>query len=560
MSFAGWNQEATSQTSPRKPERKNRGPLLALSAAGMFGLMWLSRRMFPDARHLPPEFGGRLHAIWPSFAVFAAGLFCIFSTAFLFKGWETDAAQRRAEETGEQSPARAKLSKRSRALLMAAYVLAGSVMMSVPYVAVLWPAHARTIGLAGVLGFAAIVLLGMLMGHFGRKTYIARGIDDVGRQREPWTISTPVLVVAALALSIAAIFGAHFLAKRFAPAHERTMVGIAIGLMACAFGFFMEVLNAQKPAPAAQGLQTASAEDAETRAASQRKSRKKAAVWIFEIIVVLILASPIPERVKEAVFYGHFALLFLGILALRRLRFWIYTVGHRGEFDRALRLNRIAMQIPGYGGSLEGPILFNAGRYHEAQAFLKPLAFDAKGQPRLKSLELYTYALALVNDGQLEEAQKLLEAAVYESPQSDPLKVALASCLLTQEKETDRACRLLEEAMGVHTSRMPSQMKRADEARRTARYAWALASSGRHDEASAKIQQALAEGAGLKDADLAGVHYFVGEAWRVLGNSAEARSAYDKALQLAPSGVAALSAQKGLAKLNSEWPAWKPQS
>lgn len=573
MSFAGWNQntqnlKGQTQNPPERRERKSRGGLLALSAAGMFALMWLSRRLFPDVHHLPPDFNGRLHAIGPSFAVFAAALFCTFATAFLYKDWETAVAAKKAEESGEAPPARAKLSKRTTALLRAAYVLTGSVMVSVPYIFALWPAHARMIGLAGALGFAAVVVAGILAGHHGQTTHIDRGIDEVGRQREPWKISTPLLVALALGLSIAATFGIHFAAKRIAPAHERTIFSIGVGLLACAFGFLLEVLRHQKPAAQPAGVLTVNgmsvpainAEDAATRAASRRKTRKKAAVWIFETIVVLILASPIPAWAKTAVFYGHLGLIFVGVLALRRLRFWIYTVGHRGEFDRALRLNRMAMQIPGYGDSLEGPILFNAGRYREARVFLKPTAFDAKGQPRLKSVELYTYALALENDGQTEEAEKLLQAAVNASPQSDALKVALATCLLAEEKEADRACKLLEEAMAAPMARMPSYAKRADDARRTARYAWALASSGRCDEATAKIQQALKEGAGLKDADLAGVHYFVAEAWRMLGNTTEARNAFNEAIRIRPDGVTALSARKGLAKLTNKWPAWKRES
>jgi tetratricopeptide (TPR) repeat protein len=539
-----------------------------LSAAGMFGLLWYSRKIFPDAHHLPPDFNGRLHVLAPSFAAFVAALFCTFAAAFLWSDWEAAIAQRRAEATGERLPARARLPRRTRMLLRAAYVLTASVMVSVPYINVLWPARARAIGLAGAIGFAVIVSLGMVASYHGQTTHFARGLDDVGRPREPWKISTGLLMGASFLFLLGCVWLIHLAAKAIAPAHERTVMGVSIALLACALGIFVDVLLKQKPPPQTsvvlkvngEPVQTLDAADPETRAAARRKIRKKIAFFAFETVVALIMASPIPEWARTAIFYGHIGLLFLLFLALRRLRYWIYKVGHRGQFDRALRFNRLAMQIPGYGDSLEGSILFNAGRYHEARAFLKPLAFDAKGQPRLRSLQLYTYALALVNDGELEEAEKLLQAAVYESPHSNSMKVALASCLLTQEKEAGRACRLLEDVMAVRETGTPRYGARSDAAKRTARYAWALASCGRRDEARAKIEQALAEGAGLEARDQAGVHYFVGEAWRMLGLANEARNAYEEALRLSPAGVVALSAQKGLAKVGNKWAEWKTVS
>ena len=51
------------------------------------------------------------------------------------------------------------------------------------------------------------------------------------------------------------------------------------------------------------------------------------------------------------------------------------------------------------------------------------------------------------NDNRAAEAEPLLEAASAAAPDNDSLKVALASCLLTQEKEPERATRLLEEVV-----------------------------------------------------------------------------------------------------------------
>jgi tetratricopeptide (TPR) repeat protein len=128
------------------------------------------------------------------------------------------------------------------------------------------------------------------------------------------------------------------------------------------------------------------------------------------------------------------------------------------------------------------------------------------------------------------------------------MQVALATCLLTQNKEPERACSLLEQAFA--TSRAVS---RADQARRTGRYAYALAACGRQKEAEARIQEAIFQAEGLKRSDQAGVHYFVGEAWRSLGNTAKARTEFDQAVALSPDGVTALSAKKAMGKMRGTW-------
>lgn len=214
-------------------------------------------------------------------------------------------------------------------------------------------------------------------------------------------------------------------------------------------------------------------------------------------------------------------------LLISRVKRWVYSVGHGGEFDRALRLNRLWSWLPFYGSSLEGPILFNAGRYSEALEYLRPLAFDHQGQPRLTSVELYTYAISLVNSGREAEAQPLLEAACSVPRKGNTMQVALATCLLTQNKEPERARQLLEESLSDAAT-----LSRADLAKRVARYAYALGACGRRQDAETQIQKALAMGATLKQDDLAGVDYFVGEAWQAMGETTKARAAYQEAVTL----------------------------
>jgi len=244
---------------------------------------------------------------------------------------------------------------------------------------------------------------------------------------------------------------------------------------------------------------------------------------------------------------------FLAYLFLiPRIKRWIYNVGHGGEFDRALRLNRFWSVMPFYGSSLKGPILFNAGRYSEAIEFLKPLAFDRQGKPRLTSVEFYTYAIALENSGREAEAQKLLEAAVQVPQRTAGFHVALATCLLSQKKDAERARELMEQALATPDMQTTTYGRNSDYLMRLARYAWALAACGRCDESKAQLAKAFDDSSGLKDCDLAGLQYFAGEAWRSMADWKKARAAFEEALRLSPDGPAATGAKKALAKMRAE--------
>jgi len=293
--------------------------------------------------------------------------------------------------------------------------------------------------------------------------------------------------------------------------------------------------------------------------ASREGMRQKAIqaifVCVYAALLLAVIMLPVSRLWKRTLFRAEAGVIPVYLLTVRRMKTRVYHTGHQGNCDKALRMDRFWSVMPFYGSSLRGSILFNAGRYREAQAFLKPLAFDAHGNPRLASIELYSYVLALVNDNRAAEAEPLLEAATAAAPENDSLKVALASCLLTQEKEPERACRLLEE---VVNSPGRGTEGAADEARRIARYAWALSACGRRQEAQSRIDQALQLALRLRPDDVAGVQYFVGEAWRVMGENAKARAAYDEATRLQPTGVISLSVQKALAKIGNPWHTWQP--
>jgi tetratricopeptide (TPR) repeat protein len=184
---------------------------------------------------------------------------------------------------------------------------------------------------------------------------------------------------------------------------------------------------------------------------------------------------------------------------------------------------------------------------------LRPLAYDSNGQPKLTGSALYIYTLALTNGGRAAEAEKLLDAAVQAPQQDGSFHVALSTCLLSQDKDPQRALTLIQQAMSNWPETGNSYESRADLMRRYARLAWALAACGRADDAKAKLQEAFAGATDFRADDMAGLQYFAGETWRVLGDQSKARAAFKEALRLAVAGsAAATSAQKGLAKLANQ--------
>jgi tetratricopeptide (TPR) repeat protein len=468
----------------------------------------------------------------------------------LYKAWEQRIETRKATEEGTVR-AQPNVSRQTWILLRASYFLVGTVLMGFRYINILWPTRSREIEMSDVFALAAVVAAGLMLQHRGQKTLIARRDDDFGRKREPIALNTTTVVAAAIILAAAAGWAVYEAAKILAPTHERAIFSIGIAIVAAAFGFVFALLKKNKQDQDSGKFEAMNA-DLEAKSISRRKTRNIAVLMTFEAVILGILSISMRPGIREAVFYGQFAVLFALLRSLGSLKLWTLRLARSGQYKRALRLNRVLQNIPGYGRSLEGSILLNAGRYTEAMEFLKPLAFTNQGIPRFRSIELYTYAIALENSGGAAEAEILLEQSVREAPDRDSFKVALATCLLAQEKRADDACRLLEEAVRTGNGGS-SYAHRSDGVKRVARYAWALAGIGRRVEAEQKINEALTGGRTLKPWDEAGMHYFVGEAWRVMRETSKARAEFEKALRIAPDGNTAINAKKGLAKLGDGW-------
>lgn len=229
----------------------------------------------------------------------------------------------------------------------------------------------------------------------------------------------------------------------------------------------------------------------------------------------------------------------------------IYFLGLKGKTGLALQLSRGFFLLPKIKRMLEAMILFNAGRYGEARERIRHDAFDEADKPRLKSRQIYIYALCCCNDGKEAEAEKYLQGAVEANPEKSAMKsacvVALVVSLLMQKKDVQRASSLMEQEV----ANLLVPMRSGDKARRFAVLAWALAASMRKKEAELAVAQALELSAKHSATDRAGVLYTTGEAWHALGEDVFARQFFAQSLELRENGVTALSSRKALARMDA---------
>lgn len=241
------------------------------------------------------------------------------------------------------------------------------------------------------------------------------------------------------------------------------------------------------------------------------------------------------------------AILFVPLAVVAGLApIWLV---HRGKFDFALRLNRLLFWTPASNSSTEGWILVMAGRYREARDYLRPLAFDGKGHPRLTSQDFYLYALALSIDDEEETAEILFESAIQVPQNGGNFHFGLAECLLMQKKDPARACELVESVLAGFPTHRGSNRLRANRAQLFAFHAWALAANDRREDAELSLRKAFAESHEIGNCGLAGLHLPVGQTWMTLGETAKARAAFHEASTLFPNSDIAIRAQRELEKL-----------
>jgi hypothetical protein len=219
----------------------------------------------------------------------------------------------------------------------------------------------------------------------------------------------------------------------------------------------------------------------------------------------------------------------------------------QGDYESALRISRIWLRSKVYGLPFQGWIMLQAGRYTDAKALLKDGAFDTKGLPLLTSHNFYFYVLTFMNQENYTEAQELLEAANRVPQKGDHFQFALSECLLSSNKEPERALELIDQVLSNLKKKYNPGRDRMHMAQCMALHAWALAANGQSERAESALQEPFADSAALSPPDLAGLLQLRGSAWRALGKPELAREAFQQAMAACPYGSNAMLSQQNLA-------------
>ena len=550
MSLA--TEESKKSVSKASQPRSSWGIRFIIAVAGAALSFWLASRQ--SVHNLPPlpTLKERFWLVAPTLFEGAAGLLFLIWIGLLFREAGERATPKIINSTTATEAAKKKRWTALKTALFVVYILVTIPSFGGAYFQYLWPGYPQWISHAARPVFDALTFLGAFAGSTRRRrNQKPEPGTGYGDEKGPWLDDRQKTFIAVALLGVAAVFLIHHAVRNLPPS---TVVRItAISATVLGVILFALLKASQHPGQATPHSDIAAmAAGPEVKSPRQRKLVPFIAALIVSAFMLLIVVSHIPTQVKILAFLAPIAILVIWGTALTKQRRRILGLAKQGEFDRALQMDRRSSRIPGYGAPLEGVILFNAGRYAEARAFAKPFAFDEQGQPRLTSTKLYVYALALENDGQEAEAQKLLEAAVQVPQQRAGFHVALATCLLSQKKDAERARELMELALAFGEHGVSSYGRNSDHALRLGRYAWALAACGRREQASAQIEKAFVGSSVLKDRDLAGLHYFAGETWRSLREWRKARTEFDEALRLSPDGPAATGTKKALAKMREE--------
>jgi len=205
------------------------------------------------------------------------------------------------------------------------------------------------------------------------------------------------------------------------------------------------------------------------------------AISIFIILLAFVTPGRLANNLVWSVGLVIVCQLFL------RLNQWVVALALCGHYDWALRLGRVFSWLPGFGRSFQGWIQLDAGRYSEAEASFRPLAFDESDQPRLASIELYFYATTLLDNDKYSEAQELFEAAIQIPQELRYFHYGLADCLLSQNKESDRARELIEQVMAKRHDQLAASQQRTLRTQCIAVHSWSLAACGHRAEAEARL-------------------------------------------------------------------------
>lgn len=292
--------------------------------------------------------------------------------------------------------------------------------------------------------------------------------------------------------------------------------------------------------------------------APQGSWRKLTPLMIAPPVVGLVLTALLEESSamgqRGPIVWGLRAALALSMLMIPAsaiaglLPLWLVRRGHYGL---ALQANRLLFWAVGHTPSMEGWILSLAGRYSEARNYLRPLAFDRQGQPRLTSPELFLYAMVLSIEGEDAQAEELFEAAIQNPQATGDFHFGLAELLLTRKDGSERARELVEAVLAGYPAHPQSIQLRSTRSQMLAFHSWALAASGNRGQAEMRVQEAAKSAPKTGNLNRALIEIPIGDTWAALGEREKARASYHSALVQFPTGDVGARARRKMSQLDS---------
>jgi tetratricopeptide (TPR) repeat protein len=270
---------------------------------------------------------------------------------------------------------------------------------------------------------------------------------------------------------------------------------------------------------------------------SRRTMPSGVTVLIGVAIILIVSFFAMPWARRDSIFWvGVVALFQLYFVGRYYLVHWIWASVRHAQYAAALRRQKICSWFPGFPKALEGEILFESGRYDEAEKLLKNTAFDHAGSPRLSTPDLCAYAQVTAALGDARYASELLNAAVLVPQRSGAVQMALAELLLETGRDVSRAKSLVQEVVQRWKPHGSKPFHKWLIAHRAAVLAWAHALSHEHTDAERELHWALANLEIVASRDIAYVQLLAGHTFLALGKPQEARNAFLEASKRDPHG------------------------
>lgn len=254
---------------------------------------------------------------------------------------------------------------------------------------------------------------------------------------------------------------------------------------------------------------------------------------------------------------------------------WLTRVFLQGDHERTLRhirrvryINPIANWTPGVYPLLEAQALFLAARYAEAETLLQdliqqtPQARQEINQEAIHSSEYYQlgnlFGLVQMEQGDFDEAIRLLEASIEIQPKSAEAYDSLAEVLLRRGDPADapRAIELLDQALAHHTQAPGAFARWLGEMDTTLTYrtnqAWAYALNDQPERARLRLEEVehALDSEQPNPVALADLHYRLGRAYALLGEPATARAYFERVIHSDPDGRSGILARAAIAEVS----------